>query len=340
MSEYQGVVENLTKGGTSEGEKIPEFLAEIAESGGVLEKLKRGIHILSDVLAGPKKLRELLDNDEMLVAPGAYDCITARAVAQAGFSAVYMTGAGTAASLGYPDYGLITMTEMVENAGRMANSVEIPLIADADNGYGNELNAIRTVHEYENSGAAGIHIEDQVFPKKCGHLDNKQVISREEYIAKIRAAAGERFNRDFVIIARTDARAVMGFEEAIERANLALEAGADVAFVEAPQSIEEVREIPRQVQGPCLLNIVIKGRTPDVTFAEAEEYGFKLVIVPSLSISAVLSGCDRALAEMRETGAAPQIAGSIPVKEQFRRFGSDEWDALKDKYGEVYQTQP
>lgn len=291
---------------------------------------------MSDVLAGPRKLRELLALDGMLVAPGAYDCITARAIAQAGYSAVYMTGAGTAASLGYPDYGLITMTEMVENAGRMAGAVEVPLIADADTGYGNELNAIRTVHEYEKRGVAGIHIEDQVFPKKCGHLDNKQVIGREEYIAKIRAAAGERTNPDFVIIARTDARAVIGFEEAIERANLAIEAGADVAFVEAPQTIEEVREIPRQVQGPCLLNIVIKGKTPDITFAEAEEYGFKLAIVPSLSISAVLAGCDQALADMRETGAAPKIAGSIPVKERFRRFGSDEWDALKEKYGEVY----
>lgn len=290
---------------------------------------------MNDVLAGPRKLRELLEEDGLLVAPGTYDCITARAVAQAGYPAVYMSGAGTAASLGYPDYGLLTMTEMVENAGRIAGSVEIPLIADADTGYGNELNVVRTVREYEKRGVAGIHIEDQVFPKKCGHLDNKQVIGREEYIAKIRAATGERTNPDFVIIARTDSRAVVGFEEAVERANLALEAGADVAFIEAPQTLEEVREAPRMVQGPCLLNMVFGGKTPDVTFADAEEYGYRVALVPGLSFSAALSGCDRALAEMKEAGAPAGISDATPVKERFRRFDSDEWDSLKDKYGSV-----
>ena len=148
--------------------------------------------------------RDLLKRERMVVAPGAYDCITAKLIEQAGFSAVYMTGAGTAATLGYPDFGLVTMSEMVANAGRIAAAVELPVIADADTGYGNELNVFRTVREFERSGVAGIHIEDQEFPKKCGHLEGKQIIPREDYIAKIRAAAAARRDKDFMIIARTD----------------------------------------------------------------------------------------------------------------------------------------
>jgi 2-methylisocitrate lyase-like PEP mutase family enzyme len=226
------------------------------------------------------RLRQLLRREQMLLAPGAYDCITARTIAHAGFDAVYMTGAGTAATLGYPDYGLLTMSEMAENAGRLAAAVDLPVIADADTGYGNELNATRTVREYERRGVAGLHIEDQGFPKKCGHLDNKVIVPLEDYLAKIRAAVAARQNPDFVIIARTDARAVEGFEAAIARANAALEAGADVAFVEAPQTLEEVLAVPRLVKGPCLLNVVWRGKTPEVDFAAAERAGYKLAIIP------------------------------------------------------------
>src|SRR5438270_6788944 len=158
------------------------------------------------------RLRELLRRDGMVVAPGAYDCITARCIAQAGFDAVYMTGAGTAATLGYPDYGLLTMSEMADNAGRIAASVDLPVIADADTGYGNELNATRTVREYERRGVASLHIEDQGFPKKCGHLENKLIVPRDEFIAKIRAAVAARRDPDLVVIARTDARASLGFD--------------------------------------------------------------------------------------------------------------------------------
>src|SRR5256885_10943474 len=168
------------------------------------------------------RFRALLHRDGMVVAPGAYDCITAKLIEQAGFFAVYMTGAGTAATLGYPDFGLVTMSEMVANAGRIAAAVQLPVIADADTGYGNELNVFRTVREFERSGVAGIHIEDQEFPKKCGHLEGKQVIPCEDYIAKIRAAAAARRDQDFMIIARTDSRAVAGFDEAVVRANAAL----------------------------------------------------------------------------------------------------------------------
>ncbi|MDB5841120.1 MAG: bcpA, partial [Herminiimonas sp.] len=186
------------------------------------------------------QLRHLLAQPNMVVAPGSYDGITARLVEQAGFSAVYMTGAGTSAARGYPDFGLLTMTEMVENAGVIARSVSIPLIADADTGYGNELNVTRTVREYESRNVAGIHIEDQVSPKRCGHLDGKEVITRGEYVSKIRAAVAARQSKDFVIIARTDSRAVLGLDEAIDRANAALDAGADIAFVEAVQTLDEI----------------------------------------------------------------------------------------------------
>src|SRR5713101_4167912 len=189
------------------------------------------------------RFRALLQRDGMVVAPGAYDCITAKLIEQAGFAAVYMTGAGTAASLGYPDFGLVTMSEMVANAGRIAAAVELPVIADADTGYGNELNAFRAVREFERSGVAGIHIEDQEFPKKCGHLEGKQIIPRDDYLAKIQAAVSARRDKDFMIIARTDSRAVAGFDEAVARANAALAYGADMAFVEAPQTAEEVAAV-------------------------------------------------------------------------------------------------
>src|SRR5437762_7900964 len=174
------------------------------------------------------RFRELLRRDGMVVAPGAYDCITARLIERAGFDAVYMTGAGTAATLGYPDFGLVTMSEMVANAGRIAATVALPIIADADTGYGNELNVVRTVREFETAGVAGIHIEDQGFPKKCGHLEDKEIVPREEWLAKIRAATQSRRSPDFLVIARTDSRAVAGFDEAILRANAAIAAGADM----------------------------------------------------------------------------------------------------------------
>src|ERR1700761_9444556 len=224
------------------------------------------------------KLAALLRSDEMIVAPGAYDCITARMIDQAGYSACYMTGAGVAATLGYPDYGLVTMSEMADNAGRMTNVLNIPLIADADTGYGNELNVIRTVREYEKRGVAAIQIEDQTFPKRCGHLDNKEVVPLDDFIPKIRAAASAKTNPNFTLIARTDSRAMLGFDEAIKRVNAALEAGADVAFVEAPQTLEEVRAVPKLVKGPCLLNVVWKGKTPEVWIADAQTMGFKIMI--------------------------------------------------------------
>jgi 2-methylisocitrate lyase-like PEP mutase family enzyme len=277
------------------------------------------------------KLRALLKQD-MIVAPGAYDCITARTIAQAGFSAVYMTGAGTAATLGYPDYGLVTMSEMADNAGRIAAAVDVPVIADADTGYGNELNTTRTIREYERRGVAGLHIEDQGFPKKCGHLDNKVIVPLDEYLAKVRAAVAARTNPDFVIIARTDSRAMLGLEEAIRRANAALEAGADMAFVEAPQTMEEVAAVPKLVKGPCLFNNVWKGKSPDVAFDEARKVGYRLVIVPGMLFKAVIGTCDAVLKEMKEKGRHPILDTGMTVRDAFRRVGADEWDAVSERF--------
>jgi 2-methylisocitrate lyase-like PEP mutase family enzyme len=276
------------------------------------------------------RLRALLKEDGMVVAPGAYDCISARVIAQAGFPAVYMTGAGTAAMLGYPDFGLVTMSEMADNAGRIAAAVAVPVIADADTGYGNELNVTRTVREYEKRGVAGLHIEDQGFPKKCGHLDDKTVIPLDEYIAKVRAAAAARSNPDFLLIARTDSRAVIGFEEAVRRMNAALAAGADMAFLEAPQTPEEVAAVPRLVKGPCLLNVVSGGKTPVLDLDQAQKLGFKLAILPGLLFQTAVPAFDAVLAEVKATHRHPDM--KVSIKEKFRRMGSDEWDALRTRF--------
>jgi 2-methylisocitrate lyase-like PEP mutase family enzyme len=279
-----------------------------------------------------RRFRALLQQNGMIVAPGAYDGITAKLIEQAGFAAVYMTGAGTAASLGYPDFGLVTMSEMVGNAGRIAAAVEVPVVADADTGYGNELNAFRTVREFEGCGVAGIHIEDQIFPKRCGHLEGKEIIPREDYLAKIRAAVAARRDCDFAIIARTDARAVAGFDEAIVRANAALAAGADMAFVEAPRTEHEVAAVPRLVSGPCLLNVVRGGVTPDIDLREAERMGYKLAIVPGLLIKSVVGICEKMLSELQATHRHPPPIKEMNLQELFGRFGAAEWDALRNRF--------
>lgn len=275
-------------------------------------------------------LKTRLRSGPMVIAPGAYDAIGARLIEQAGFEAAYMTGAGTSAARGFPDFGLLTMSEMVENAAVMARSIGIPLIADADTGYGNELNVTRTVREYEARGIAAIHIEDQVSPKRCGHLDGKEVIAVDQFTSKIRAAVEAARSDEFVIIARTDARAMNGLEDAIARANAALEAGADVAFVEATQTLEEVAAVPRRVRGPCLLNVVPGGRTPIFDLREADAMGYRMAILPGLMLKAAIQAGDEALARLKETFLAPP--SSAGVAQSFRRFGADEWDAIRTRF--------
>ena len=283
-------------------------------------------------MTAPARLRALLAQPGLIVAPGAYDGLTAKLVEQAGFPAVYMTGAGTAAAAGYPDFGLLDMTEMADNAARMARSVRIPLIADADTGYGNELNAFRTVQEYERRGVAGLHIEDQVSPKRCGHLDQKEIVPRADWLAKLRAACAARRDKDFLIIARTDARAVAGFEEAVARANAALAAGADMAFLEAPETMDEVAAVPRLVRGPCLLNVVHRGKTPAIDLREAETLGYRLAIVPALLLVATIAAGDAALAALKATHRHPEGATDMSVGEAFARVGAGEWAPLRTRF--------
>lgn len=277
-------------------------------------------------------LRALLRADAMVIAPGAYDGLTAKLIEQAGFPAVYMTGAGTSVSLGYPDFGLLTMSEMVDNAARIVRAVDVPVIADADTGYGSELNVFRTVQEYEQRGVAAIHIEDQVSPKKCGHLDDKEIVPRDDYTAKIRAAVAAKRSADFMIIARTDARAVAGLDEAVARANEALAAGADMAFVEAPQTMEELAAIPRRVAGPCLLNVVRGGKTPEIDLREAQGMGYRLAIVPGLLLTAVIGACDEVLAQLQAAHVHPVPRADMTVREAFDRVGAKEWDTLRTRF--------
>lgn len=275
-------------------------------------------------------LRERLLKPGMVIAPGAYDAIGARLIEQAGFEAVYMTGAGTSLARGFPDFGLLDMGEMVSNAATMARSISVPLIADADTGYGNELNVTRTVREYEARGVSAIHIEDQVSPKRCGHLDGKEVVPRAEFASKIAAAVEARRSAEFMIIARTDARAMLGLDEAIERASMALAAGADMVFIEAPQSMAEVEQIPRRVQGPCMLNVVPNGKTPNFDLREAEAMGYRLAILPGLLITSTIAAADRVLNDLRTTYMPPKASAS--VADNFRRFGADQWDALRTRF--------
>lgn len=277
-----------------------------------------------------QSLDSLMAGRGMLTVPGAYDAIGARLIEQAGFPAAYMTGAGTALARGYPDLGLLTMSEMVENAGAMARAIRIPLIADADTGFGNELNVTRCVREYEARGVAAIHLEDQLMPKRCGHLEGKEVVSRMEFLAKIRAAVAARTRPGFKIIARTDARAVLGFEEAVWRANAALDAGADMAFVEATQSLGEAAAVPRMVAGPCLLNMVQGGRTPVTDLADAEAMGYKIAILPALLFLASVDAVDGVLEGLKSTRIAPPGRGS--VAQLFQRFDAERWEALRTRF--------
>jgi 2-methylisocitrate lyase-like PEP mutase family enzyme len=271
----------------------------------------------------------MLRDGEMIVAPGAYDGATAMLVEAAGYDAVYMTGAGVSSTFGLPDYGLLTLTEMAGQAGRLARAVSIPVIADADTGYGNELNVTRTIHEYEAAGVAALHIEDQLSPKRCGHLTGKEIVPREEFLIKIRAALAARRDPDLVIIARTDARAVAGMDEAIWRANAALESGADIAFVEAMQSVEEAAAVPGLVHGPCLLNMVKGGVTPVNEIGHARRMGFAMVIAPALVFGTVVGAALAALRAFRETGVHPDIPGGLTPADVFALFGAAKWDLLR-----------
>lgn len=254
-----------------------------------------------------KVLREMLNKRSTIMAPGAYDPWTAKLIEKAGFPAVYMTGYGvSAAVLGKPDIGLLTLTEMVTAAKNIVAAVNIPVIADADNGYGGSLNVVRTVQEYEQAGVAAIQLEDQVTPKRCGHMEGKEVISMEEMVAKIKAAVYARKDPDTVIIARTDARAAISFDEALKRAKAYEAAGADVIFFEAPQSVEEMKIVASEIKVPLLANMVEKGKTPLTKASKLNEMGYSIIIYPVSLLYAATKTIQDFLAQLKtdETTAA------------------------------------
>ena len=271
---------------------------------------------------GPARLRELLNSGQTVVAPGAFDPLAARLVEEAGFAAVYMTGFGTSAALlGRPDVGLLTMTEMADSAGRIAACVDIPLIADADTGYGNPLNVIRTVGAYEAAGVAGLHIEDQVAPKKCGHMEGKLVIGADEMAQKVKAAVDARTDPDFVIIARTDARAVEGLDSALDRARRYRDAGADVLFIEALVSEAEIEAAAAAFPDvPLLFNWAEGGKTPPVTLDRLTELGYRIVIFPIGTLLAATAAIRRILKEIATAGTPASLLGELPAFGEFTDF--------------------
>ncbi len=282
---------------------------------------------------GPRRLRELLNASEPIVAPGAYDALSARLIEAAGFPAVYMTGFGTSASyLGRPDVGLMTMAEMVDQARRIALAVGVPVIADADTGYGNPINVIRTVRAYENAGLAAIHIEDQIMPKKCGHMDGKQVIPAAEMVEKVRAAVAARSSADFVIVARTDARAVEGFDAALERCRRYQDAGGDVIFFEAPQTEDEIVAIAEAFRGtPLMFNWAEGGKTPPVSLSRLRDLGYKIVIFP---ISALLTAARaiRGTLEAIKRDGIPDMSRLLPFPEFLDFIGLPEIRELEQRF--------
>ena len=280
------------------------------------------------------QLRELLKGPELISAPGVADALNARLVAQAGFQAIYMTGAGTSAvRLGVPDIGLLTMHEMVDNAGRIAEASGLPLIADADTGYGGPINVRRTIQAFERAGVAGVHIEDQQWPKRCGHLAGKTLIPTEEMSAKIKAAVDARVDHDFVVIARSDALAVEGFEAALERGKAYEEAGADIIFIEAPRDMEQLRQIPETFSVPSLYNLASSGKTPLLPASEIEDLGYKIVIYPNLAILAAIPAITEMLAELKETGSVTDIIKRVATfREFFDLLGMEEIQEMEERY--------
>lgn len=263
------------------------------------------------------KLREILSKPGILVLPGVYDCIGAKLVEQIGFPVVFTSGFGISGStLGRPDYGFLTATEMLWSVGRIAQSVGIPLVADIDTGYGNPLNVIRTVTDVVKMGIAGIILEDQEWPKKCGHFEGKRVISMEEHVEKIRAAVYARGDSGLVIIGRTDARAPLGLREAIRRGRAYFEAGADVVFIEAPQSVDELKEVAKSLHdAPLFANMIEGGKTPSLSSRELEELGFKIVVFPLSGLFAATQAMEACFRYLKNHGTTAGFENALSFKE-------------------------
>lgn len=278
--------------------------------------------------------KKLVLDDEILILPGAYDALSAKIIEQAGFKAVTLGGYPTSASLlAKPDVSLLTLTEMVSHARYIAESVDIPLFVDGDTGHGNVTNVTRTVKLFENAGVAGLFIEDQVFPKRCGHMEGKQVIMTEEMIVKIKAAVDARKDHDLVIMARTDALAVHGLDEAIERGNRYAEAGADIIFIEAPPSVEDMRRVCREVKAPMSANMVEGGKTPILTAKELQDLGYAVATFPLSSLYAAAYGVRMAMKELFETGTTRGYTDRMITFSDFNKtVGLDDIRANETRY--------
>lgn len=282
------------------------------------------------------RLRALLARPGCVVAPGVADAFAARLVALEGFEAIYMTGFGTSLTrLGLPDVGLLTASEMVDNAYRIADASGLPLVADADTGYGNPINTRRTIRDYEKAGVAGVHIEDQSWPKRCGHLAGKRVIPAAEMVAKIKAACDARRDPDFVVIARCDAIAVEGLEAALERGERYREAGADVLFIEAPVGRAEVEKVAARFKGvPLLYNMAASGKTPDLPADELGRLGFRLAIYPNWLLLAAIPAMQNLLKELKRTGSIAHMRDKVATFKQFTDIaGLPEIQQLEERYG-------
>lgn len=288
------------------------------------------------------KLKERLTRNEILVLPGVANALGARIVEEVGFEAVYVSGAGIAnMHLGAPDIGLITLTEVADHVAAIRDAVDLPMIVDIDTGYGNALNVARAIKVLERSGANAVQMEDQVTPKRCGHFSGKEVISREEMIQKVRAAVEARRDNAFTIIARTDARATLGFEEALERAAGYAEAGADVTFVEAPQSVEELATIPKALPGPQVVNIVEGGRTPALSVQELNEMGFAIALYANISLQGAIRGMQNTLSHLYERGSIADLPDDMLARweERQRIVRKPHFDELEKRYAAEKQLR-
>ncbi len=281
-----------------------------------------------------QRLRQLAAARRGALVPGAFNALSARVIEDLGFEAVYITGAGvTNMWLGLPDQGFMGLAEIADHTARIRDAVELPLLVDADTGFGNALNVYHTVRTLERAGADGIQLEDQVAPKRCGHFSGKDVISTDEAVGKIKAAVDARRDADLVIMARTDAAATQGFEAAVERAQRFAEAGADILFVEAVTQADEIRALPRRLAKPQLMNMVIGGKTPIVGAAELGQLGYGLVLYANAALQGALAGMQQALTALRDTGQVLESSGLVtPFAERQRLVGKPRWDALEQRY--------
>lgn len=257
------------------------------------------------------ELHQLLQSGDIQLAPGVFDGLSARMVEQAGFKIAYASGGAIARSSGYPDLGLLTLTEVIDQVEKIVDAVSIPVIADADTGYGNVINVYRTIRLFEKIGVAGVHLEDQQFPKRCGHLDDKKLITIQEMVQKIKIAKDALSSNHFLLIARTDAIAVEGFDSAIERAKAYLAAGADMVFVEAPQTIEQIEKIAELIKAPKLINMFYGGKTPLVSKQRLQELGYNLIIIPSDLQRAAMFAMQKTLQLIQQQGDSSQMANEL-----------------------------